>query len=305
MAKKLILLPLVFALGCATMDIPQAHRGRMFDRTGAFAFYGGGKGFTGPVLGPGTYYTGAYDELMTVDCSTITEHDPMNVLTKDGVQFGLDMYVRFSANCSDDSVKQLLTSLTPDEPHTISVQKLFTTYVRPAIQSVVREVIAPYRANEINNQHHDIVARIRKRFLEVIASHEGSLIKVYEVALSNLDFPQTMDTANEDRAVQTILRDKAVAARERVSAEIQTAILQRDLAEKQGATEAARIDQVGAALKRNPDYLQYDLQQKMPDIYLQAGAHGNMVITAPQPTVLVQPRPNSSIPPPLPVSVER
>lgn len=278
-------------VGCATMDIPQAHRGRLFDRTGAFAFYGGGKGFTGPVLGPGTYYTGAYDELMMVDCSTLTEHDPMTVLTKDGVQFGLDMYVRFSANCSDDSVKQMLRSLTPDQPHTVSVQKLFTTYVRPAIAAVVREVIAPYRASEINDQHHDIIRRIRKRFLEVIASHEGRLIKVYEVALSNLDFPAAMDAANEDRAVQAILRDKAVAERERVKAEIQTAVFRRDLAEKEGATAAARIEAIGAALRNNPEYLQYDLQSKMPEIYERAGSRGNMIITAPQPSVLLQPGP--------------
>jgi regulator of protease activity HflC (stomatin/prohibitin superfamily) len=291
MGKPWVVLLIAFVVGCATMDIPQAHRGRLFDRTGAWAFYAGGKGFTGPVLGPGTYYTGAYDELMMVDCSTITEHDPMAVLTKDGVQFGLDMYVRFSANCSDDSVKQLLSSLSPDQPHVISVQRLFATYVRPAIQSVVREVIAPYRANEINDQHHDIVARIRKRFMEVIESHEGHLIKVYEVTLSNLDFPEAMDTANVDRAVQTILRDKAIAARERVKAEIETMVLRRDLAEKEGAAEAARIDAVGEALERNPDFLRYDLQSKMPEIYAAAGARGNMIITAPQPTVLVQPRP--------------
>lgn len=289
MKTSIVLLLICFSVGCATMDIPQAHRGRLFDRTGAFAFYGGGKGFTGPVLGPGTYYTGAYDELMMVDCSTLTEHDPMTVLTKDGVQFGLDMYVRFSANCSDASVKQMLRSLTPDQPHTVTVQKLFSTYVRPAIAAVVREVIAPYRASEINDQHHDIIRRIRKRFLEVIASHEGNIIKVYEVALSNLDFPAAMDAANEDRAVQAILRDKAVAERERVKAEIQTAVFRRELAEKEGATAAARIDAIGTALRRNPEYLQYDLQSKMPEIYEHAGAHGNMIITAPQPSVLLQP----------------
>jgi SPFH domain / Band 7 family len=296
MLKASIFSLILLTCGCATMDIPQAHRGRLFDRTGALAFYAGGKGFTGPVLGPGTYYTGVYDELMMVDCSTLTEHDPMNVLTKDGVQFGLDMYVRFSANCSDDSVKQMLRSLTPDQPHTITVRQLFATYVRPAIAAVVREVVAPYRANEINDRHHDIIRQIRQRFLEVIASHEGHLIRVYEVALSNLDFPNGMDAANEDRAVQTILRDKAVAERERVKAEIETAVFRRELAQKEGATAAARIDEIGAALKRNPDYLQYDLQSKMPEIYQQAGARGNMIITAPQPSLLVQPRPLPALP---------
>src|SRR4051812_35852756 len=43
---------------CATMDVPMAHRGRFFDRTGLLEFFRGGRGFVGPVLGPGTYRTG-------------------------------------------------------------------------------------------------------------------------------------------------------------------------------------------------------------------------------------------------------
>ena len=44
---------LIFLNGCASEDILQAQRGRMFGRTGAFAFYSGKTGFFGPVLGPG------------------------------------------------------------------------------------------------------------------------------------------------------------------------------------------------------------------------------------------------------------
>ncbi len=273
--------------GCATMDVPQAHRGRLFNRTGPLAFYIGGEGFTGPVLEPGTYRTGTYNEIMLVDCSTVTAHDPLTVLTQDGVQFGIDIYVRFSANCSDQSVTDIMASLSPAEDHTITTQQLFETYVRPAIAGVVREVISPHRANEINNLHQEILADIRQRFMEEVDAHEGEIIQVYEVSLSNLDFPATMDTANEERAVQTILRDKAVAERERVQAEIATAVTRRELMQREGEADAARIDAIGAALRRNPDYMQYDLQSKMPEIYEHAGARGNMIITAPQPSVLI------------------
>ena len=126
-------------VGCATMDVPQAYRGRMFDRSGPLTIAKTGQGFIGPVLNPGTYSVGYYNEVMTVDCSTVTQHDPLTVLTKDGVQFGLDMYVRFSANCSDESVREMLTTLTPDKDTSITTRKLFETYVRPTIQAVVRE----------------------------------------------------------------------------------------------------------------------------------------------------------------------
>jgi len=284
------------SLGCATMDIPQAHRGRMFERTGAWRGFRTGRGFIGPVLNPGSYYTGLYNEVTSIDCSTVTRHDPLTVLTKDGVQFGLDIYVRFAANCKDQSVEQILSMLSPDhvvpdQPSTITTNKLYDTYVRPTIGAVVREAVSPYRANEVNDKHQEILKQIRKRFLEDIEAHEGEIIQVFEVTLSNLDFPDAMDAANVDRAVQAILRDKAIAEREKVKAEIETALLRKELAGREGETAAAKIDAIGAALKRNPEYLQYDLQSKMPDIYAHAGEHGNLVITAPQPSVSVFPKP--------------
>jgi hypothetical protein len=180
---------------------------------------------------------------------------------------------------------------------TITTKQLFETFVRPSVGAVVREVVSPYRASEINDKQDEILAQIRKRFVETIDAHEGNIIKIYEVSLSNLDFPEAMDAANVDRAVQAILRDKAIAERERVKAEIETAIVLKELAMRDGQTAAARIDAIGEALQRHPEYLQYDLQAKMPEIYLHAGANGNMVITAPQPTVLISPKSNPPPPP--------
>jgi hypothetical protein len=288
------------ALGCGSQDIPQAFKGRLFDRTGPLAFFAGGKGFTGPVLGPGNYFTGTYNELRTVDCSMVTKREALTALTKDGVQFGLDIYVRFSADCSDRSVVLLLSTLTPDGGGAISSGKIFETFVRPAIGEAVREVVSPFKANEINDKREDILALIRKRFVELMAAREKQIVVVYEVNLSNLDFPDTMDAANTDRAVQSILRDKAIAERERVQAETETMSMRKLLAEREGEMEAAKIDKIGDALRRNPDYLQFDMQQKMPEIYRLAGAYGNLVLAAPVPSLIVSPRPPTPRPPAVP-----
>jgi regulator of protease activity HflC (stomatin/prohibitin superfamily) len=280
------------SVGCASQDIPQAYKGRMFDRTGPLALFIGGKGFTGPVLGPGNYFTGTYDEIRTVDCSMVTKREALTALTKDGVQFGLDIYVRFAADCGDRSVEVLLATLTPDHDYAITSTKVYQTFVQPAIGEAVREVVSPYRANEINDKREEILASIRKRFVEIMTAREKQIVVVYEVNLSNLDFPDAMDAANTDRAVQSILRDKAIAERERVQAESETMQMRRQLAEREGEMEAARIDKIGEALRKNPEFLQFDLQSKMPEIYRLAGAYGNMVIAAPSPT-LVLPAPKA------------
>ena len=217
--------------------------------------------------------------------------------TQDGVEFGIDIYVRFSANCDHQSVTDILSTLNPAEGHTISSEQLFNTYIRPALASVVREIISPHRANELNGLQQELLGDIRERFTQDIEAQEGSIIHVYEVSLSNLDFPDALDSANEQRAVQTIMRDSAIAERERVQAETLTAEARVLLAQRQGeaagaseaariqaetAAQAARIDALGAALARNPEYLRYG-------IYEQAGAQGNMVIAAPDPTIMITP----------------
>jgi hypothetical protein len=130
-------------------------------------------------------------------------------------------------------------------------------------------------------------------------------VLVYEVNLSNLDFPDAMDAANTDRAVQSILRDKAIAERERVQAESETMSMRKQLAEREGEMEAARIDKVGEALRRNPDYLQFDMQSKMPEIYRLAGQNGNLVIAAPNPSIVLPAHPQQPRPAPLPHKEDR
>ncbi len=277
------LVALLSNVGCASQDIPQAYRGRMFDKSGFFAFYSGGHGFTGPVLGPGTYFTGTYNELRLVQCSMVSEREPLTALTKDGVQFGLDVYIRFSANCTDDGVKRLLDRISPDETGTVTAKVLYDIFIRSAVGASVREVVSPYRANDVNEHREEVLAEIRRKFIAQMNATEREMVVVYDVDLSNLDFPDAMDAANVDRAVQAVLKDKAIAERERVQAEFETAKMQQQLSTQEAENIAVRIERVGDVLRRYPEYLQYDLQTKLPDIYREAGSTGNLIIAAPNP----------------------
>lgn len=325
----------LLTLGCGSEDVPQAHKGRMFDKTGALALFVGGKGFSGPILGPGTYYTGIYPEIRMVDCSQKTVKESLTALTKDGVQFSLDIYIRYSANCDDDkTVEQLLAKLSPEvhpappadpakkeeQSHTdtkdtnpsltITARQVYNTYVRPALGEAVRESVSPFIANEINIKREEIFVKIRDRFNEIINKQTPKLVQIYDLNLSNLDFPDAMVKANTERAVQAIYKDKAIAERERVTAEIETAGMRKKLAENEGDNEAARIDRIGGALRRNPEYLQFNMQGMMIEIYKEAGARGNMVIAAPSPNIMIGPgaaaaRAPTAAPPPAQPAVNK
>lgn len=259
----------------------------MFYRSGLLSLYQGGGGLEGPVLKPGTHFLGVYDELRVVDCSMNTMSERLDTLTKDGVHFGFEIAIRFSADCSDASVVETINTVVPDKDgHTISPAQLYGTFIRPAIGEASRELVSPFRANEMNERQAEVLDGIKKRFNEIMATRERNIIRVHELNLKNLKFPEEMDAANLDRAVQAVMRDKAIAERERVTAEIETTRMRKELAERESDVTVARVLRIGEALRKYPEYLQYDLQLRMPEIYREAGVRGNMIIAAPAPIQL-------------------
>lgn len=291
----IILLIVTTLLGCNTQEIPQAHKGRLFDKTGVLALYIGGDGFEGPVLGPGTHYIGLYPEIRMVDCSQKTVRESLPALTKDGVQFTLDIYVSFRPNCDDnESFNKLLDQIAPqpdpsDQKNlTITSTQVYDVYVRAALGEAVREAISPHIANNINANRDEIFTKIKESF----KGHLSKLVVVESLNLSNMDFPDEMDHANTERAAQAVLKDKAIAERERVEAEIETTKMRNQLATSEANNEVARITAIGQALEKNPKYLQFDMQQKMPGIYADAAKGGGLIIAAPAPSfVMTLPEP--------------
>jgi hypothetical protein len=265
------------------MDIPQAHRGRMFSRTGLLALYTGSDGLSGPVRDPGSHFVGIYNELRMVDCSTKTVTESLDTLTKDGVHFGFDIAIRFSADCSDEGVLNLLNRLSPADGQNISTDQIFVTFIQPAIGEAARELVAPLKANELNDRQGEVASGVKKRFSDMMTQREKKLVVVYEVNVVNFHFPPSLDTANLERASQSLLRDKAIAERERVTAEAETMQVRKQLAQQEAEVATVKIERIGEALAKNPLYLQYDLQLKLPEIYEKAGQRGNLVLAAPSP----------------------
>ena len=81
--------------------------------------------------------------------------------------------------------------------------------------------------------------------------------------------------------MQAVLKDKAIAEREKVTAEIETAKMKKALAESEAANEAVKIDAVGASLRRNPDYVQLEMMRV-------ASEKGNMILMQPGQNVFLQ-----------------
>jgi hypothetical protein len=293
--------------GCSSQEVPPAHKGRMFDKTGIMAFYSGGKGFQGPILGPGTYYTGVYPEVRTLDCSTRTFKEPLTSMTKDGVQFALDVYITVSAACDNDKATETLLNklaplgkvdptqpsagagngtpdekdpIEPDAERAVSSRQVYNTYVRPALGEAVRQAISSYDANDINSHREELFGRIKSK-LDSDLKGDPQLVSVVNFNLSNFKLPDEMANAAADRATQQVLRDKSVAEQERITVETKTAELAVARARAEAQSEAAKIEVVGKALHANPEYY-------IRDVYFYAAEKGGTVVLPTNPNVILQ-----------------
>jgi len=302
LAKSVIAASILVIAACGTQDIPQAHKGRMFAKTGVLAFYSGSTGFSGPVLGPGTYYTGLYNELRILDCSTRTIKEPLSSMTKDGVQFTVDIYVSFSANCDEEaSAQSLLASLSPEGPQpkpadsaspanavievqypsiTITSNQVYYTFIRPAIGEAARSAISNYNANDINAHRDELFKAIVEKLNLDLNKDNKHFVKINGINLSNFKLPDEMANAAADRATQQVLKDKSLAEQERIKVETETAKLTVAKTKAEADSEAAKIDTIGAALHRNPEYY-------IRDIYFYAANKGGSVMLPGDPKAIL------------------
>lgn len=304
--KSLVLFVALLFVGCSSQDIPQAHKGRMFDKTGLLVFYAGGHGFEGPILGPGTVYTGLYPEVRMLDCSTRTIKEPMMSMTKDGVQFAVDVYVSFSANCDDENaVRTLLEKLAPlgkvaveapgtsidekdptetDPERTVTSRQVYNTFVRSALGEAARQAISSYLANDLNSHRDELFNHITEKLTTDLAANEKEkkpkLVAIYSLNLSNFRLPDEMTAAAADRATQQVLRDKSIAEQEAVKAATDTARLKVAQAEAEAESEAAKIRVVGRALHENPEYY-------VRDVYYYAAEKGGSIVLPQDPKVIL------------------
>ncbi len=295
---------LAVALAGCSQEIPPAHKGRLFDKTGGLALWIGGRGFEGPILGPGTHVVGIYPEIRMVECAQRTIKESLNALTADGVQFSLDVYVSYSANCGEElALQTLLDGLAPEghvaaaaakdgkseeatkssaDPNlTITADQVYRIFVRPALGEAVRESVSPYIANDVNAKREEIFGKIKKSFEDILKKAKTQPVTVYNLNLSNLDFPDAMDKANEARAAVAIQKDTSLAEQEKIKVQIETAKLEVIKAEVEAQAKAKKIDVEGAALHRNPEYY-------IRDVYYYAAEKGGSVMVPQNPNVILQ-----------------
>lgn len=183
-------------IGCNVQDIPPAHKGMEFD----VGIMSSSDGFVGSVLNAGSHSLSLNNEIYQVQCeeSSVKEQFPSNAA--DGVEFPVDVHVRFAANCEDgEAVQWLLQNVQPNPPmaharakevasqgsakaaesaikvesaflqqayldKTVISYQLYKKFLRPILGQSVRDAIATRGSDIINTERDAIGKEIVKSF---------------------------------------------------------------------------------------------------------------------------------------------
>lgn len=248
--------------GCGSEDIPPGNKGFMFDRTGALAFYAGGNGLlTDDMLGPGTHFTGLYDEVRDVDCKDASAKEIVDTLTKSDLTVSVDVRITYSADCTSKEKLIQIIDQVQDADGTVDPEALYDRYILPVVRASLRNRMASVTIEDVKVVRQEITKGILDDLRAAIAEdNHPVLIKVLQV--SNIILP--VEITEKNKMIE-LARQEAEQEREKQSAA--TVRLERELFEAQ----QERKVQVEQAKKEN-EVAQIDAERDKQIAILQAEA---------------------------------
>lgn len=302
----------ILLLGCNVEDIPPAHKAWVFEES----VFGGTDGFIGPVLGPGSHDLGVGNSFRMLQCSESTMREEFKSPAQDGVEFGTDIYVRFAANCDDEeAVKWTLKNVQPNPQltasliaaqaktegspevkkegeapvhdenaeRTVTAYQLHATYLRPLMGEAVRDAISGYPSDAINLKRDEIARKLSDSFNEKLKktftdAERPQIIKVYEITLSKIDFPERMMELNQQLANRKTEIAIENENKKKVEAQIQTEKMQKDLEKVKSEKSVQEIELVGKIIRDNPEYLEYLRIKQLPETVGNLGKGGGTLV---------------------------
>lgn len=238
-----------FLSGCATMckaQVPPGHVGmcRTVD------------GFEGKPL-PAGWHTcwGPGSEMHYIEVSDHEQVINMNVLCKDSLNFKFDVAVLTAADRGNEELLgEMFESITPQNGTTITADQIFQTYARSVVDQEARKVVSKYETNEIVDKRPQIIAEIQTSIDSALG---GTIVKVKRVTVNNLDFPDVVTRAQEERAQRQVEIETEKAEQKKRLLKAQNALKVASLEYEQQLLEASMISDSNKVIGQSitPEYL--------------------------------------------------
>ena len=243
---------------CSNPFTPAGHEGYVYELPRIF----GNGGFRGIVKGPGNYgVTFMRNKVINIDKRPNTYKENFKIMTKDDLNINFSFHSVISIK--DNSVKDVVEKYGSEKWYIRFLQKPLRTYVR--------EIVQPYKSNEIKEKRSVVASDVKKKILQYL---ENTPFELISVVVGDINYPKVVSDAVEKKlAAQQLLEEK----------ETQKEIMKKDaeirIEEARGIASAQKI--INETLTAN--YLQHEAiqaQLKMAEspnhttVYIPVGTNG-------------------------------
>lgn len=213
-------------------------------------------GFAGEVLQPGYHDCWGTDaQMYLIEVTDQEQVIQMNVLCQDSLNFRFDVAVLSSVDRTNQKLlKEMFSNLTPEQGSRITANQIFQTYARNVVDQEARKVVSQYETSEIVGKRREILEELRAQISKAL---KGSIITVKRVTVNNLDFPEVVTRAQEERAQRQVEIATERAEQEKRLLKAENALRISELEYKRQLLEAAMIADSNAIIGASitPEFL--------------------------------------------------
>lgn len=175
-------------------------------------------GYSNDILEPGKYTLWGRDKMVTLDTSTNTYLEAVNVKLADKLELQTEVRFRVRVAGTTAVINSMFNDIPAGPDFHVAFSDVYNVYGQMAVRNVVREIISPYNVDEVHQNYVRLSDEISAALKEALVN---TPLEVSEVALGNIEYPEVVVTAineAEERRLQ-IAREEAQAAIDILKAE--------------------------------------------------------------------------------------
>ena len=238
---------LAFAVGCSE-TVPQGKRGRISTTNG----------WEKDILKPGRHTCYGHDNMYTLETTSQTFKEKLDILVGGKVNLRVDITVRVKSSEDDEQLRKAFETVTA-KGHDISAEQLYTTFLQMKVLAIPRQLfeVQPDVQTAVANSPK-IATEVAKRLME---EAKQTPLTIEDVQITNYDWPKSITEAQES-LVKIQLLEAAAEAQvradlKRSEGQLKIATADKLVELKKAEAVAESIDIIKKQLAGAPEYLMW------------------------------------------------
>lgn len=177
-----MLLALSVMVGCSFESVPPASKGKILTTAG----------YSPDVLEPGKYTLWGRDSLVTLDTSTTTYKETVDVVLADKLTLHADVRFRGRIAGKDKTINSMFNDVKVGDDRRVDFSDVYNTYGRMAVRNKTREIISKYNVEDVHKNYNRLSAEIGKSLAVAL---RGTPLEISDIALGRIAYPKVVTEA--------------------------------------------------------------------------------------------------------------